>query len=252
VLPVFVINLDRSPARLATMVAQLDRLGVPFERISASDGRNLSPEDADRNPPSVGRRPLSPGEIGCFGSHRRFWSIVVERNLTAAVVLEDDVILDDRFVEALAGIAARPQASDVIRFMSLTHEPAIAVSEVGLFALEEPISFSRCIGTQGYAIGQVAAIRLLAQTLHWNRPVDDFLDRVWLHDVATFVLSPQVLRISPSVASDIATGPPATRRFRKTLAHRAARETIRCREWLHYSGWFARRSRIWIRCLLSG
>ncbi len=39
VLPIYVINLDRRPDRLAAIAADLDRLGLPFERIKAVDGQ---------------------------------------------------------------------------------------------------------------------------------------------------------------------------------------------------------------------
>jgi glycosyl transferase, family 25 len=39
---VFVINLDRSPDRLARIQIQSDQLGFDFERVRAVDGRTMS------------------------------------------------------------------------------------------------------------------------------------------------------------------------------------------------------------------
>ena len=36
---ILVINLDRSPERLAAISAQLEKLDVPFERVVALDGK---------------------------------------------------------------------------------------------------------------------------------------------------------------------------------------------------------------------
>ena len=44
-LPVFVINLDRRPDRWKAMSAQLDRLGIPAERIPAVDAEELDTKD---------------------------------------------------------------------------------------------------------------------------------------------------------------------------------------------------------------
>lgn len=41
---IFVINLERSESRWKTMRVQLERLGLPYERFSAVDGREISDE----------------------------------------------------------------------------------------------------------------------------------------------------------------------------------------------------------------
>ena len=43
--PVFVINLDKSPERMATIAKRLDKLDIPFERISGVYGADLSEEE---------------------------------------------------------------------------------------------------------------------------------------------------------------------------------------------------------------
>ena len=40
----FVINLERSESRWKAMRVQLERLGLPYERFSAVDGREISDE----------------------------------------------------------------------------------------------------------------------------------------------------------------------------------------------------------------
>ena len=44
---------------------------------------------------------LRPGEVGCFLSHRAVWAALLESNADAALVLEDDVELDEGFQAAL-------------------------------------------------------------------------------------------------------------------------------------------------------
>ena len=43
--PVFVINLDKSPERMARISNRLDELEIPFERISGVYGAELSKEE---------------------------------------------------------------------------------------------------------------------------------------------------------------------------------------------------------------
>lgn len=90
----FLINLDDNTERLGIATEQLQSQGIPFERVSAFDGRGLNPAD---HPLYNGKkalqymgRELVGGEIGCYLSHldcaRRF----LASDADCAVVLEDD------------------------------------------------------------------------------------------------------------------------------------------------------------------
>lgn len=63
VLPVYVINLDVDTQRLFTMQAQLDSLGLNWQRIPAVDGGRLSSEVLQQENRRARRRNLSAGEI---------------------------------------------------------------------------------------------------------------------------------------------------------------------------------------------
>ena len=45
--PVFVINLDKSPERMARISKRLDELNIPFEKISGIYGAELSSEQIE-------------------------------------------------------------------------------------------------------------------------------------------------------------------------------------------------------------
>jgi len=105
---IFVINLDRSPARFASISQQLSRFNLPFERISALDGSIPEQLETARANYSANlnkknfRRALSNGEIACFASHRRAWKLIANTTTGGGVVLEDDALLSDDFAEAIA------------------------------------------------------------------------------------------------------------------------------------------------------
>jgi hypothetical protein len=84
---VHLINLDRSPERLATMRQALAERGVGFERLAAIDGRTLAAEALARHPD------ISAGEIGCLLSHRAAWKLIADGDDPFGTVLEDDVLL---------------------------------------------------------------------------------------------------------------------------------------------------------------
>lgn len=92
----YVINLDGSTRRLEEIRARLEVFGVPFERISAFDGRKLDLATvADYDPGRAERymgRGLVGGEIGCYRSHLAAAARFLASDAGYALVLEDDAL----------------------------------------------------------------------------------------------------------------------------------------------------------------
>ena len=110
--PIWLINLDSNPERYESAKKQLHKLGLDAERFSAIYGKNLSQvEVADCYDPALNqkkfRRPLSPGEIGCYLSHRTLWQRMVDENIAMAFILEDDIDLEPEFLAVLEKIKAQ-------------------------------------------------------------------------------------------------------------------------------------------------
>ncbi|MXW13733.1 MAG: glycosyltransferase family 25 protein [Rhodothermaceae bacterium] len=82
-LPVFVINLERRPDRLATITGALDRIGLAFTRIPAIDGQAL---DGD---PAILR--MGAGHVACARSHYKATAAFLDTGAAAALILEEDV-----------------------------------------------------------------------------------------------------------------------------------------------------------------
>ena len=103
---VFVINLDKNVERMSFMKAQLDRLGLVYERFPAIYGKQLSKEDrkskfsAIRSFCAMGVR-LTNGEIGCALSHAMIYRKMMEDNIPFALILEDDIEIDDCFCDVI-------------------------------------------------------------------------------------------------------------------------------------------------------
>ena len=82
-LPVYVINLDRRPDRLASIAANLNNIGLPFERIPAIDAQSL---------PAIGKNPLvNRGSRACLLSHAEALRRFLDTAHPAAAFLQDDV-----------------------------------------------------------------------------------------------------------------------------------------------------------------
>src|SRR3989344_3247158 len=100
----FLINLERDKDRLAYMDAQLQRLGIVYERFPAIYGKDIDAYsflDAERSFKTEGRT-LSQGDIGTALSHRTVYEKGLEGNLDYALIMEDDVILPENVRETVA------------------------------------------------------------------------------------------------------------------------------------------------------
>jgi len=105
---VYVIHARKFADRAAYMKALLGRLEIPFEFIEPYDADQL--DDAIQSRFLVPGSGLSPGEYSCSLKHFEAWRRIVARNQRLALVLEDDVVLTDNFIEKLGEIVAESAA----------------------------------------------------------------------------------------------------------------------------------------------
>lgn len=113
----YLINLDRNIDRLESASRQLSAQGIDFERFPAVDGSALTNEDLNHvlarfHARMARHNPLTKGEIGCALSHAAIWRKMIEGRISAALILEDDVHLSDKFKRALDRVV---ESMDVTR-----------------------------------------------------------------------------------------------------------------------------------------
>lgn len=208
---VLLINLDRSPDRLARCAPLLDRLGLPWERVSAVEGK-LLPADrlAALNPHPAPHgewfRKLTPGEIGCFLSHLRCWQLIEERGWDGALILEDDfepheACTAERLLR-LAASGTGPHPWDVLKLTRL-RKGARHVSDLGDgLALKS--------GGQGpedataYFVSRAGAAKLTPRRAHLLRPVDFELKHHWERDLTVYSASPDLFwQVGSEIAASV-------------------------------------------------
>ncbi len=104
-IPCFVINLEKDTQRRNAMQTRLARLGIIPIFFNAVNGRLMSPEILERHVNRIRAQQeygtLSAAEIGTSLSHIGIYREMVQKRLPYAVILEDDVCLDDYFVSYL-------------------------------------------------------------------------------------------------------------------------------------------------------
>lgn len=164
---VYVINLDKDKEKLASIFGQLVRLGVPFERVPAVYGKEMSWAELKRSYNSfrwwcaIGRR-IAPSEIGCALSHYGLYARIEE----PVCILEDDVILGDAFVNQLIDVERfiRPERPQVVMLSDHTKRYHDGVSGIR--------ASLGAMCTDGYVITPAAAKALLAANLPMIVPCD--------------------------------------------------------------------------------
>ena len=131
----FVISLKHQAQKRAFMQEQLGRLGIDFEFFDAVNGRELSDEDkalcefgdgailtCTGNHKVKIECALSPGEVGCALSHLKIyqqlatWLTDESKADTAAVILEEDAIINADTVAALNSLELITEPWDVVQF----------------------------------------------------------------------------------------------------------------------------------------
>lgn len=213
---VHVISLPDSPRR-AAMAAQLD--AVPGLDWRFFDAGRVPPASIPYDPAAARRairRELTPGELGCFGSHLAVWQMIATGHAAAAVVLEDDLLVDPGFFEGLPGVV---EALAAYPFVRLHAKAPTAARIIGRVAGRHLVRYrGAAIGAQGYILRREGARAWLASIARVERPVDDEMERYWAHGIANIGLHPYPIieRVGTSTIEDSRRGlaPPRWHEFR--------------------------------------
>jgi len=105
----FCINLDKRTDKWKASVNQFEIIGLDVERVSGVDGF-LEPVASIR-----------PGEVGCLKSHLKVFEMAKERNLSAFLMLEDDVEFAENFLERFDEIEPRIPEYEMLYFGDNPH-----------------------------------------------------------------------------------------------------------------------------------
>lgn len=175
---VYLVNMDRSTDRLEIMLKRLSALELDFERVSAVDGSKL--KDAEKscvNSPNW-RYPycLTPGEVGCFLSHKKCWQKLVDSGDDWALVLEDDSVFHPKAAEYFHSTDWIPEGVQLVQFSfakdSTFSDKSILLSN-GSHLVR--VKHSSPCGTYAYMISREAALKGLELSEKIEGPIDNFM-----------------------------------------------------------------------------
>jgi glycosyl transferase family 25 len=206
----FLINLDRSPDRLAAMCDQLAQLPIPWERIPAVDGAALAlPNPSLVDEKAFNRRHhalLRRGEIGCYLSHHAALTRFLASDSELGLILEDDVELGPDVPSVLAALSACPDRWDLVK-LHATH-PGGVITRLRLDGRHHLVSLTFRHGSAAaYVVNRNAARRLADGLLPMTVPYDHEFDRAWKYGLRLRAVLPLPVTRRPVRSTIVTTRP---------------------------------------------
>ncbi len=201
-----VINLDRSPHRLAQISRQLENISWPWERLSAADGKNICMDDQNLVDVGAfkrkhGKMPL-PGEVGCYLSHVWAMRRLLETDHDYLLILEDDLRIGPDLQAVIHALVQQADQWDVVMLSGVrSGNPMRLSSLVAHYALAVPLA--RYAGSSCYLMSRNAASRYLQDLLPMSLPYDHEYDRAWARGLKTRIVTPAPCQLSFEDGSDL-------------------------------------------------
>ena len=247
-LGVWLINLDRDTDRRARMEAQLSALDLPFTRFAAIYGKDHAEELSKRADAAAYARnmgsPILPGKMGCYASHIAVWEACLASDHDVALILEDDVVFHDDFLDSLDLALAAADHWDTIRFNCIRAKLPVRQGYVGDYSLNAYIG--PFTGNAAYLLKRDVARRLLPNLWPQTRAFDHELNRFFWHDFRQFGLEPFSTHVDDGNESSITgTGFALVNKFK--WYQRLPHYRLKAANYFRRAGWLARQGRLWPR-----
>ena len=185
-IPFFVVNLERDDKKRAHMIELSNSLGLEFHFINAIYGKDLSQDQVDNvydealSKKEFGRS-LSRGELGCALSHISIYQKMIDEDIEIAIVLEDDVEIDNGIHMFISAVDALPRNLDVL-LLGYYSETATERLTMRSFRGNQPITSNyqavrlveMAFGTHGYMINLRGAKKLVQVLNKIVKPIDHY------------------------------------------------------------------------------
>jgi len=185
-----VISLADAADRRERVHREFARTALDFSFFDALDGEAGMAlfDDCDEKDfvLHTGRLP-TPGEIGCFASHKALWQRCVD-SAKPLLIMEDDFDLGPRFAEAVAAAGELVPELGLLRLQDERRGASREVSRYRGFSVERYTKTPHC--AMCYAISPSVAKRLVDLHPRICAPVDVVMKHVWRFDNPMYCLRP--------------------------------------------------------------
>ena len=196
---IYVINLDRDTERMASIHANLVRLGLSYERLPAVMGKDVPDWEklvdlsayAWRNRLDMPRA----GEVGCTLSHLKAMETFLQTNAPWCVILEDDVEVLPACADVLRSLAEKDDW-DLVKLFNF--HSGMPVKKRALAGGHHLVShLTRTTSSAAYVVNRRAAETLLKSMRPITEQVDHALDRPWETGLRTRGIRPMPVVLAP-------------------------------------------------------
>jgi len=194
--PVYLINLKKSPERLAKSKKRLEEQNIGFTRVEGVLGQDLSEGEIKQHYcPALNAKKyhtaLTKGQIGCYLSHRKVWQLIAEGDDDYGIILEDDFVLSGNLSKAFESIGNLNLPWELIKLAAYqSRERKIAFEQSLNDEFSIAIHSKAMSGGAATALTKKAAKKLLAATNKFGRPCDSDIQHFWETNVNVLSLMP--------------------------------------------------------------
>lgn len=210
------INLDRSPQRLAQMAGRLDQHQLTWRRVSAVEGKLLDLQTDQRVCiPSYARKHgknLNPAELGCYLSHIKCMEeFLQDAQAQYALILEDDVDFEPDFSEVIKEVVALGAEWDMVKLSGFHTGTPVGGIPLSHGRRLSPM-LSRHTGSAAYLVNRHAAQAYASKLLPMSVPYDHAFDQGWKLGLKVRLVHPMPTRLD-GAPSTIGAGPSRNPKF---------------------------------------
>ncbi len=196
---IYVINLDRDKERLASVSANLEALGLGFERLPAVMGKDVPgweqlvdlPTYAWRNRLDTPRA----GEVGCYLSHLKALDTFLQTDAPWCVVLEDDVEVLPACAEVLRALSEKDDW-DLVKLFNFHSGMPVRKRALGP-GHHLVVHLTRTTSSAAYVVNRRGAERLIQSMRPITEQVDHALDRPWDNGLRVRGIRPMPVVLAP-------------------------------------------------------
>lgn len=175
IMKTFIINLKSDITKKENVVSQCKSNGIGCEVIEAVAGKELPHEVLYTTSYQYPESNLTKGVIGCTLSHLYIYSRMISENLPYALVMEDDISIDDTarvIIESIKGVVD-PKKAEI--YLLNTPEAITPIIKKSITANTIFYRMARASQSSAYIINKAAAKKIL----HYNLPIKFEVDR-WM------------------------------------------------------------------------
>lgn len=204
--PSYVINLADNTARMDNARAQLATQNLPFQRIEAVNGWQLSDADIARVYDATAnakraRHDLVPAEIGCYLSHIDAWRAIADGSAPGGFIFEDDFEADNTLAPTLHALSTDGGTDwDMVKLFTFSPDAKLVSTRplTDTIRLTVPYRVPTCL--IGYGLTRAAAQRLVDRAVPFFRPVDEDQKYVWETGLRVALTLPAPIKVGDQQA----------------------------------------------------